>query len=166
MSDATSKPLPIATYREVRFDGKRTIELFDNSVRIVGSRTLQSSFDASIPLSGIVPVVNRFLVRNGLFWMGVWLFKVGFIGDAILISGLKIDAFSLASGMLGCVAIGGVLLCIATWRKVEIAQFTSDVGLPVLDIVRAGPDRQHFEAFVAKVLEQVRLAREKAGVGR
>ena len=150
---------PLATYREVRFDGKRLFELHADSIRVAGSRTFQSNVDTTIPLSRIDPRVIRMHVRHGSFWAGLCLAVVGFFGYEILTAGFKLNPFEFPAGLPLGLGVTGIALCLATARKVEFARFESDAGVAVLDIARAGPDRAKFDEFVSKLQDQVRSTR-------
>ena len=151
---------PIATYREVRFDGKRQFDLFADTIRVRGAATMQSDVDTTIPLKRIDPRLIKLHIRNKMFWGGLWMFMVGFIGAAILVGGFQLDPFGIAPGLVGIIGVTGVILCCATFRKCEFARFESDAGLPVLDIARSGPDKSTFDEFVGRVLQQIRSTRD------
>jgi hypothetical protein len=158
MGDET-RAAPLATYKEVRFDGKRLFELNTDSIRVAGSTTFQSSVDTTIPLNRIDPRVARLQIRHSAFWGGLIVAVVGFIAYEVLVSGFGLDRFAKAPGLLLGLGLVGVALCLATARKTEFAQFESDAGVPVLNIARAGPERHDFDAFVRQVLEQICKAR-------
>ncbi len=159
----TAKVQPsLATYREVRFEGKRFFELGEYSVHVTGSTTFLGSFDVTIPLSAMMPITNRLRLRGKAFGTGTWLLAAGFIGYAILVSGFKLDPIALGTIMVLVVGISGALLCCVTWRTIEIVQFVSDTGAPILEIARSGPECEHFEHFVHKVQQQVLHVRERS----
>src|SRR5262249_12666342 len=135
------------------------------SIRVSGSRTLQSNVDTTIPLSRIDPRVIRLHIRHPAFWWGFGGALVSFIACEVLVSGFKLSPFESAFGLLFGVGLSGVALCLATLRKTEFARFESDAGVPVLDIARAGPDRERFDDFVNRLLEQIRAARSQDHAG-
>jgi hypothetical protein len=51
-------------------------------------------------------------------------------------------------GISGALAFCGMLLALATIRRVEWASFKTVAGQERLNIARAGPDRARFESFV------------------
>lgn len=152
--------MPIATYREVRFDGKRRFDLFSEEIRVSGSVTMQSDLDTTIPLSRMDPRLIKLRVRNNVFWVGLWMAIAGFVGAVILVEGFRLDPFGIAPGLIGSIGVAGIALSCATLRKTEYARFESDAGVPVLDIARSGPDVASFNDFVDRLLKQIRDCRD------
>lgn len=149
---------PIATYRERRFDGKRTFELFADRVQIRGSTQLSSDFEISVPLKTLNPVPMRLRLRNKAFWAGAWMLIGSVIGSTVLYSALHVSYASPAFLLVAVVGAGGCALMLATARKVEFASFQSTAGVHVLDIARAGPDAVHLDTFVQLVTASIQTA--------
>ena len=61
------------------------------------------------------------------------------------------------------VLVIGVLLMILGRKKLEIAQFKNQSGTPLLWIVRAGEEKEHFDAFVAEFILRIQKASGKDG---
>ena len=158
----TESPPALASYREVRFDGKRHFELFADSIRIRGTVTLRSDIDTTIPLAEVQPRIARLRIRNSVFWGGLWLAVGGFTVSTILIAGFRFDPFTITPGLPGIMGMAGLALCVATFRKVEFAQFESRAGVPILDVAKAGPDRKSYDEFVSKIQERVEACQQKA----
>jgi hypothetical protein len=59
----------------------------------------------------------------------------------------------------------GVILVGLSFRKVEFACFRSDAAVVVLDVARAGPDRDGFDEFVKALAGQIQVARGAAQPG-
>src|SRR5262245_9821753 len=110
---------PIATYSEQRFDGKRTFTLMPDEVVVTGSATLSADFHARIPLSSLDPNFGTLRFRNRIFWGGLWMMVVSFVVCTILVSGFHMSWATMPPGMLACIGMAGLLLCLATRRKVE-----------------------------------------------
>lgn len=146
---------PIATYREQRFDGKRVFELFPDRVRIRGSAQLSTEFDTSVSLRALNPVPTRIRVRNKAFWSGLWMLIAAVVLDTILVSSFHIPPESFAVLLVGCMAMGGFVLMLATARKVEFISFTSTAGVHVLDFARSGPDARNLDSFVELVTTNI-----------
>jgi hypothetical protein len=51
--------------------------------------------------------------------------------------------------------VAGVLLAAATARRIEWAIFHNLSGIRVLTVARAGPDKEHFDEFVAAVRDAI-----------
>ena len=56
------------------------------------------------------------------------------------------------------VLVVGVLFMIFGRKKLEIAQFKNQSGTPLLWIVRAGEEKENFDAFVAEFLLRIQKA--------
>jgi len=57
--------------------------------------------------------------------------------------------------MLGLV-MTGIILCIATIRKVEFYTFINISGTPVLSIARPKKDRNYFDAFISHLVTSIK----------
>ncbi len=149
---------PVATYRERRFDGKRTFELFDDRVRIVGSTQLSSEFDFAVQLSSLNPEPMRMRFRNKGFWAGTWMLLGSIIGCTVLLSGMQASYASAAFVLVAVIGASGFALMLATARKVEFVGFQNSAGLRVLDIARSGPDAGRLDSFIELVVTHIRRA--------
>jgi hypothetical protein len=149
---------PIATYRERRFDGKRTFELFADRVQIRGSTQLSSDFEISVPLKTLNPTPMRLRLRNKSFWAGTWMLLGSVIGSTVLFNALHVSYASPAFVLVAVVGAGGCALMLATARKVEFASFQSTAGVHVLDVARSGPDAGQLDAFVQLVVSGIQTA--------
>ena len=65
-------------------------------------------------------------------------------------------------GLFWVLAFSGVLLSLATWRRVEWAMLRNSAGTETVTIARAGKDRDSFESFVPAVIAAV-TARQNVG---
>jgi hypothetical protein len=149
---------PIATYREQRFDGKRTFELFDDRVRVAGSAQLSSEFDLSVPLHALNPEPMRLRIRNKAFWAGTWLLLGSVLGCTVLLSAMQVSYASAAFVLVAVVGASGLALSLATARKVEFLAFQNNAGFQVLAIARSGPDARRLDAFVELIAQHIRTA--------
>lgn len=138
---------PIARYDERRFDGRRQFQLFPDRIEVSGASFLGARFEEHVPLEGLSAAPDRLWTRAAGFWSGIGLaivlsiIPLGF--DAVLSSWWK--------GLCWVLAAGGVLLALATSRRVEWAVFRNSAGIAVLTIARAGPHRDQFQGFVDAV---------------
>lgn len=151
---------PLATYREARFDGKRQFDLFDHEIRVRGSVGIGMKIDTTIPLRQLQSRVIRIWVRNQNFKSGLNVFAIGFISAIILIEGFSFEFYEFLPGLAGIVALSGLCLMAATAKKVEYARFESDAGVAVLDVARAGPDREMFDEFIEVLQEKINACRD------
>jgi hypothetical protein len=149
---------PIAAYKEARFYGKRTFELFEDTVVVRGKHTFKSEFEIAVPLRILVPSVVRTRARNKAFFSGLWL-TIGSLMVAYIVESISQKDASEAIIYL-CILSGvGVLLSVVTARKVEWAQFISDAGIIALNVARAGKQTDKFDSFVEALVAQIRMAK-------
>ena len=146
----------LATYRETRFDAKRVLELFGDHVRIRGSSLLGTDFDTTIALGQLQPRVTTLRVRNRAWGSGLLMASLSFFGWAILVLQFELEWSSFAPVLCAGLCIAGLLLVLATARKVEFARFEFSAGVPLLDIARSGADAGTFDEFVDRLLQQIR----------
>ena len=151
---------PIAVYRETRFDGKRVFELFPDRIRIHGNIQLQSEFDTFIFLALLDPNPTRIWLRHKAFWSGLWMLLIALILDSVLVSGFHFPPESFSVGLIGSMGMAGVVLMLATIRKVEYRMFANIGGTKVLAIARSGPDAGNLDSFVQLLRTAISNARE------
>lgn len=152
----------IATYYERRFDGKRTFTLLADAVVVSGSATLTSEFQVRVPLSSLDPNYSMLRLRHRIFWAGLWMVVVSFFAWTTLVSGLHMSWGTLPPILAANFGIGGLLLCLATGRKVEFIRFTTLAGVVALDLARSGPERDKLDGFIDALTKQIRVAKAAA----
>ena len=152
----------IATYSEVRFEGSRTFTLLSDKIIVRGKQSLQSEFETGIPLTTLDPNPDKLRFRNQIFTSGMWIAIVSFVGCSILISGFHMTFATFAPGLVACVGMSGVMLMLATYRKVEFVRFKNDGGIVILDIARAGKSASQLDSFIDALTKQIRVARGSA----
>jgi len=152
---------PIAKYSEVRFDGKRTFELFEDKVIVRGKATFKSDFETAISLASLLPSFARVRIRHSAFFGGIWL-MVGSWILAYIVGAISQKDPSEVVCYLGCMGFMGLFLSLVTAKKVEWVRFSTDAGMIVLDIARAGKEADKLDSFVETLLSQIRIARGKA----
>lgn len=69
----------LAIYNEVRSDGRRRFELFENHIFITGSAA-RTSFESSIKLTDLRPETNKLWRRHWACSMGTGMVFLGVIG--------------------------------------------------------------------------------------
>jgi hypothetical protein len=112
-----------------------------------------SDFDATLQLGVLDPTPQILRQRH-------WLFRRGYIACLV---GIALKFLPVSDALNTTVAISvfgvGALIALLTIRKVEFVQFANQSGVIVLDIARAGKQKQAFDAFVGKLVEQIKIAR-------
>jgi hypothetical protein len=151
---------PIATYSEVRFEGSRTFALFSDKLVVRGKQSLQSEFETTIPLKTLDPTPDTLCIRGRIFAWGMWVAIVGFVVCTILVSGLHMSFATLPPGLVACIGMSGVMLMLATFRKVEFVRFKNEGGIFILDIARAGKNASQLDSFVDALTKQIRETRK------
>jgi hypothetical protein len=153
---------PIATYSEVRFDGKRTFMLFPDRIYIRGKWTLKSDFEIDFPLVSLDTNYYRMNIRNGAFMAGIWMAVVSFVTCTILVSGFKMTFADNAPFLVAAIGFSGLVLSAATYRKIEFLCFRSRGGGKVFDIARSGKQAEQLDLFIDALTKQIKLATEAA----
>jgi len=145
----------IATYEAVWFEGRYRFVLLPDAIQVSGAHFLQADAELTVPLAGLQPRVDRLRVRNRSFWAGLWMALAGYFGCAVLLSGLKLSPLGFATVLFGVLGLAGVLLALATFRKVEFAQLVTEAGVPALAIARSRSNSEEYDRFVKTVPEQI-----------
>ncbi len=153
---------PIATYSEKRFSGKRYFELYPEKVHVQGKVFLQNDFDINIELKKLSPDYQKLRVREKAFWAGIWMVTIPLLLLEILTSVFSVTFANPIIGLMIVFPISGILLCVATFRKVEFYSFSNSSGIAVLDIARAGKDKEKFEAFVEQLIGCIKESKNNA----
>jgi len=143
------------TYSERRFDGHRDFELQSDRVLVKGREFLGAEFEQTILLEMLQPEVNRARAHTRGFGGGITLI-VAAMG---IKQGFGLSVFSYWGGLASVLAVGGVLLTLATSRRINWVIFKSRAGVDSLTIARSGPDKERFDAFVQAIVTQIDKAR-------
>jgi hypothetical protein len=149
---------PIATYNERRFDGRRVFRLFRDRISISGSTALGPRFELTVPLKTLLPTPDRYWNRQNGFWSGVSMFVL----FAVVPLGFASVLTPWWKGFFGVIAAGGLLLALATARRIEWAAFRNAMGQETVNVARSGPDRAQFQSFVTAVSGAITSAAEAA----
>jgi hypothetical protein len=149
--------VPITSYSEERFDGHRVFQLLPDRVIVSGKQSLGGEFEQIIMLETLQPNVNKFRARPQGFWSGIFMAIIALV----LIQGVGLHFTSYWGSLVIVLGIGGLLLSLATSRKVEWVIFKSFSGADALAIAQVGKDRNNFESFVQSTLKQLQSIPEK-----
>jgi hypothetical protein len=149
----------VTTYSEVRFDGSRTFVLLPDKIVVRGKQSLKSEFETTIALTSLNPSPDKLRIRNNGFIVGGRLALISYVLCAILVSSFRVSFATFVPGMLVSIGLGGVILMLATFRKVEFVRFKNDVGIVILDLARAGKSAAQFDSFIDALTKQIRIAR-------
>ena len=147
---------PTATFTERRFDGRRQFELYSDRIAISGIASLGARFELNIDLDALVPAPDRLWARSRGFWSGIGMLLV----FSTIPLGFEAVLSSYWKGLSWVLAAGGLLLALATARRIEWAVFRNSAGIELVTIARSGPDRDNFQRFVDAVRTAI-IARRK-----
>ena len=147
----------LGEYHERRFDGKRDFKLLGDRIEIEGSASLGSSFELKIPLNTLSPEIDRLWSRPPGFWSGVIMALIFLAGPQCFLNAMSTSAI----GLLSVFGIGGLLLALATRKRVEWVVFKNLAGTTGIDIAKVGPDTSQFEEFALSVSNAIRLNKER-----
>jgi hypothetical protein len=153
---------PIAIYQVKRLLEDRRYELFEDSIRIVGSANYVD-YDGRIPIARLDTQFLRVRTYSALFHIGYWV---------VVVAAMALMAFSTYVEMydnqislvrpIGWIGgFGGIGLVLALWnyRKIESVVFRSDAGNIVLSFSRNGKKKEDFDRFLTVFVEQIHKAR-------
>jgi hypothetical protein len=141
----------IDTYHEVRFDGCRNYELYADRVVVKGKQSLGQEFESVVMLSTLQPIVSKVRARSKGFGQGI---AMALVAGVLVQSGL-VSPVSYWGGFVIVLGISGVLLTLATAKKVEWAYINTKAGVLALTIARSGKEKTKFESFVQSLIKQV-----------
>jgi hypothetical protein len=145
---------PIATYRERRFDGRRDFSLYTDRLEVSGKQTPGAEFTSTFNLGSLDPHLNRIRKRDPGFVGGIWMVLISFG----LLQSHTVSFPSNWSGLTAVMGVAGLLLSIATLRRIHWATFRSVAGVELVSIARSGPDASSFEEFLERMANQIRAA--------
>lgn len=153
---------PLAVYQEKRFSGRRVFTLFSDKIHVRGKDFLEKDFDLTIELVTLSPLCQKLWIRDKMFWAGIILVGIPAIMAKILMSAFGIEWSNEAVGLMFALAISGVLLCLATVRKVEFCSFSNNHGIPTLAIAKSGKQKEDFGTFIERLVSAIKNVREGA----
>jgi hypothetical protein len=153
---------PLVVYSEQLFGGKRVLELYPDHVHIQGNAYLRSDFIADIQLNNLDPHYRTIRVRDGGFWAGLWIIIIAWGIAAILSFVFHVELSNPVLGFFATLPLAGLLLCVVTFRKIELYSFINTSGVFALNIARSRNNPHACEVFMTKLLERIHaLQREK-----
>lgn len=150
---------PIAILTEKRFERKGTFRLFADFVD-VKVKTLQSDVETTIPLIQFSGQATRGKLHTLMFYVGFWCFICG-VGALMVIAAFELQGLPLASFMLVMIPIGAAII-IFNHRKVQVLQFHSKAGVPLLGVTRTKSNSEEFEQFVSLLQERIQIVQQQS----
>ena len=148
------------TYSEQRFDGKRTFQLFPDRVVVRGAETLSSDYEQTIPVATLTPETTTIRYRHPQASSAFWMMAVSMAGLFVLMGYFHMPIEATPVVITAGLGVIGLLLAVATYKKVEFVVFRSDAGVDVLSVARSGKQVGTFNAFVEGLRRQIQSARQ------
>lgn len=154
---------PLTTYRDARLEYRRRFELYPDRVRVAGWGIWAGRFEGELPLTILLPNPTRqwtrgYFLRYGLtalFITACWS------AAATAANGPEVFLRPWVVGVLGLLGWAGVMLTLASIRRVEHAYFLGEAGVIALDVSRSGREAADFDEFVDTLIEHIRAARSE-----
>ncbi|MFC1634946.1 hypothetical protein ACFL5Z_08895 [Planctomycetota bacterium] len=147
---------PIAAYEEKTFRTKKTITLYPDRINVTGKILLQQDFKFELSLRNINPVYQQISVRDSSFWAGIIMSVISAIVLEALRSIWQVPWSNLILVLMLGFVVTGIILCLATIRKVEFYTFTNLSATPVLSIAKSKKDRNSFDAFISHLVTSIK----------
>lgn len=149
------------TYSEQRFEGKRTFQLFPDSIVIRGSETFSAAYEMTVKLESMLPEFDRTWYRSPGFMSGLKLAAGSFIAVSILHSGFGMSVGTYLGGLASVGVVTGLLLAFATRHKVEYSIFKTQAGVAALSVARSGKQAGDYDVFIGRLVLQIQSCRQK-----
>lgn len=151
-------------YRDRSLFGKRSYELLDAAIQASGSTTGGSRFEVQLAYAELNPVPEKIWLRSPMVWAGFMTTS----GASLALGALSVfhpleQDKTFLTGCAYTIAFIGLFLVAISLRKIELARFKSRGGAVALDILKSGPDKSQFDAFVAELKDRIKRA-EKNGL--
>ena len=134
------------------------MELRDEAVLVNGTTANGTQFEGEVRYGDLRPAPEKQWVHSDLYWSGVYVLSL----SALAIYGLAFFLQSPDKGFfwwMAFVTAGvGLLMILAFQRKIEMVIYSSSAGVPMLVIMKVGPEKAKFESFVQELHARIRQA--------
>jgi len=150
----------LQTYRQATLTGKTNFELYEDKLVVKGSFPMSANFERSFELDKLSPDQTKLKIRPSVTWIAMTTCVLTGFAAAQLVFVFDI-ASTILPGVLGIYCVLALIVAIATWKKVEYAQFCSADYTPLFSVARSGPDATRFDEFVETIREQIRTSTNK-----
>jgi hypothetical protein len=140
-----------SSYHEYRFDGDQFAEILEDRVVIKGKRTFGIEYECSLMLSTLDPTPNRIRARPAGFYQGMAISVAALFLTKAPFFGPDTSYYGFPWVLVGA----GLLLTMATARKIEWAQFKTTSGSAAFNIAKAGKRGGNFDRFVEHLSHRI-----------
>jgi hypothetical protein len=149
---------PIAVYETRHPFSRRRFELYEHSIRALGSKN-SVDFDVTLPLERIDSGFERLWQHSVLFYTGFWLTLIAVFLFMAIVTIVEMQdfrgSFSRPFGLVGSLGTVGLALALWNGRKFEYVQFRTEAGVPVLGIPNDRKRSGEFNQFVGVLVERI-----------
>lgn len=150
---------PIATYSEKRFEGSRKFELFEDKICIQGKICTKGDFELALDLKDLNPEYSIFRFRPKFWLSGVWIIIIPIFIAVFLSKAYKMTVEDFPMVLALIMPVVGIVLILATFKKVEFYSFRNSSEVTVLDIARSGKEVDKFDGFVEKLIDCIKASK-------
>ena len=150
---------PLATYSEKRFEGCRKYELFEDKIRVKGNVSTRSDFEVALDLKDINPEYSIVRLRSTFWVPGLCIIIISTIIAVILSKVYRMTVEDFWMGLTLVMPVAGIILILATFKKVEFYSFRNSSGLTVMDIARSGNEKDKFDGFIEKLIDCIKASK-------
>ncbi len=142
-------------YNETRLDGKRVFKLAHDGVQVSADFVMGLSYETLVRYDQLDPTITVFRQHHKLFWpsiIGIPLFATT---TFVFVDSFNFSLFDFLPGLFAALTLISILVAMITRKRVEYARFCSSTGIPMLDIAKAGPDREKFDQYIAAIQNRI-----------
>jgi hypothetical protein len=155
-----ASPSVIATYNEKRPGRRCRFDLCRDRIVLTGNRPLAGEFILPFQLVNLESVYGIMKGRSELAGPGALI--LGAMFGFLFVFGWfhgRPEFFPIGAVIDGAFTIACFITGARNFRKIESYTFNLRSGQIAFDIGRSGPQREHFDEFVAKLVEAIQTAR-------
>jgi hypothetical protein len=153
---------PIAVYQARRPFARIRYELYEDSIRVVGSRN-GVDFDTMSPLARLDSRPDSLRVHSFYFYVGTLLVMAAAVSlmAFVTLAEMQDRPVSLARpySLLGSLGVAGLVLALTNSRKIEYVRFRNDTGMLIFDIPRDLGRSEEYSQFVRLLVETISKVR-------
>jgi len=142
-------------YFEKSFDGKKSYHLGEDSISVKGTVFLTSNYESEIKFADLTSNTETLYIRSKSFFSALWMALVGFITPVVLIEAFHLSFTDHSVILFNIFGVSGVLMMLATYKKIKHVQFRNSNGIPILAVGKSGPDKGKFDEFIEVIKSKI-----------
>jgi hypothetical protein len=149
------------TYHETRLEGKRVFTLTDDGVQVSADIVMGSSYETLVKYDQLDPAITVIRQHHKLFPSSIIGIPLFAITTFVFVNSFNFSLLDFLPGLFAGLTLLSIFIAMITRKRVEYARFCSISGVPLLDIARAGPDKDNFDGYVKEIRTRI-AARQHA----